>query len=98
MDAQRPQKITPDRVAALAETHEDDEIASILGISENHVRLMLTASAATRRRWHIRCNRTGRRTGRRIEARSQRGAYRMACLLGLTDWDWWPECTQGDQA
>ena len=94
MDAQRPQKITPDRVAALAETHEDDEIASILGISENHVRLMLTASTAARRRWHIRCN----RTGRRIEARSQRGAYRMACLLGLTDWDWWPEGTQGGQA
>ena len=42
----------------------------------------------------IRCN----RTGRRIEARSQRGAYRMACLLGLTDWDWWPEVNQGGQA
>lgn len=94
MQAHRQTTITPHHIAALAETFEDEEIAEILCIPLGLVRTMLARSQKPRRRWHVRCN----RTGRQIETRSQRGAYRMVCLLGWTDWDWWPEATKGGQA
>lgn len=94
MKEQRQKTITPQRIATLAETFEDEDIAEILGITTGLVRTMLAQSQRPRRRWIVRCN----RTGRRIEVRSQRGAYRIVCQLGLVDWDWWPETAQGVQA
>ncbi|MBU9710134.1 hypothetical protein KSP24_25000 [Paenibacillus sp. AK121] len=87
MNIQNQLKITPHRVAALAETFDDQDIAEIFGIAESSVKALLIEARFARRHWVVRCN----RTGRRIAARSQRGAYRMVCLLGFVDWDWWPE-------
>ena len=69
------------RIRGLAETHELDDIAAMLRISLPEVRRALDGTP--RAKWWVRNNKT-------CETRQcygERGAYRIACLLGWTDWD-----------
>ncbi len=79
-------EITPSRILALCETRDPEDVASILNIPQSQVDAVLNQNGKLRR-WVVRCNKTGRTAG----ARSERGAYRTAHLLGCTDWDCWPE-------
>ncbi len=79
-------EITPSRILALCETRDPEDVASILNIPQSQVDAVLKQNGKLRQ-WVVRCNKTGRTAG----ARSERGAYRAAHLLGFTDWDCWPE-------
>jgi hypothetical protein len=78
-------KVTLDRIMALAETHEPDDIAEILHIPVGQVNALMSKAPPQRCAWFIECN----KTGRRWKARTERGAYRLACILGLTDYKFW---------
>lgn len=80
--------ITPSRILSLAETRAPHEVAAVLKIDEEEVLEVLHRAGKVKASWTFRCN----KTGRQWRARSERGAYRMAHLMGLTDWDCW----QGD--
>jgi hypothetical protein len=69
------------RVRGLSETHDIEDIAVILHITIPDVRRALEDSP--RSKWWVRC----RKTGRTATAYGKRGAYRIACLMGLTDWE-----------
>ena len=77
--------ITPSRILSLAETRSAQEIAATLRIDEEEVLEVLHRAGKVKATWTFRCN----KTGRQWRARSERGAYRMAHLIGLTDWDCW---------
>lgn len=68
-------------IGRMCETMEVDDIATILGVKTEVVNAHLKDKGM--KFWLV-CN----RTGRRFQARTQRGLYRIACLQGLTDWDW----------
>jgi hypothetical protein len=76
------------RVLDLAAIRPPDEVALILGMAIEEVEDILErfAPAGGTRRWQLRCD----RTGTVHEARSQRAAYRLAQMLGLTEWSWRP--------
>ncbi|SIS98286.1 hypothetical protein SAMN05421772_11117 [Paracoccus saliphilus] len=59
-----------------------DQVAADLRMDSADIEDIATSTTVVM----LRCNDTGhewRTTG-------WRGAYRRVCLLGLTDWDWWP--------
>ena len=70
------------RMASMAETFSADEIAAMLHMDAEDVADILERFRPRRLDWIVLC----RRTGRWWVARTQRGAYRRACLEGLTDW------------
>lgn len=73
------------RVIQLADTLDAEEIALRTGYDEEDIQFVLDHAGVQRKtQWWIRCN----RTGRTFVARSKRGAYRLVCLKGLTEWDW----------
>lgn len=70
------------RIRGLAESFEPDDIAEILRIPRADVDRALDGQS--RGRWWIRNTKTGAvRT-----TFSRRGAYRLVCLLGWTEWQW----------
>ncbi len=76
---------TRTRLIQMADTLDADEIARRTGLDEEDIQHVLDqAGVRQTARWWVRCN----RTGRTFAARSKRGAYRLVCLKGLTDWDW----------
>lgn len=76
--------ITPARVAELSNVFTPADIAEILKIPQSEVEDMLKRAGRGKDSWTVRCN----RTGKTWQTRSKRAAYRLVCLLGLTDWDW----------
>ena len=70
------------RIRGLAESFEIEDIAATLHISVGDVQRAL--DGMPRAKWWIRCNKSG---AVRITY-GRRGAYRLICLLGWTDWEW----------
>lgn len=80
-------KVTSGRVIGMAETRSTEEVAEILGIDEEEVcRLLEEAGKPVKSGGIVTCN----KTGRFWNVRSPRGAYRLAQLQGLVDWDFAP--------
>lgn len=82
------------RVIELSHLHDATEIAEIANVPLGMVRSILDAIPPSEM-WWLRNNRTGRCWTR---LRSDRGAYRLVCLLGLTDWDWGLGNAPGERA
>lgn len=70
------------KIKTMADTMDEDEIADLCRCSIGQVRLALQDTKA--KPWWVIDN----KTGRTWQPRSQRGAYRIVCMHGLTDWDW----------
>jgi hypothetical protein len=80
----RENKVTSGRVLGMAETRSPQEIAAILGIDEDDVFDMLEkAGKPVKTTSQLICN----RTNQAWNVRSERGAYILAMIKGLTDWD-----------
>ena len=77
--------INPRRVAQMADTFDLDDIAEILGLTVSEVKQLLAQAGRPEQPWVLRCN----KSGRTWSCRSRRAAYRLVCLYGLTQWDWW---------
>lgn len=75
--------ITPSRILSIAETRAPHEVAAILKIDEEEVLEVLHRAGKIKTQWIVRCN----KSGRTYKARSERAGYRLAHLMGLTDWD-----------
>jgi len=73
------------RIVGMAETRSPEEIASILGIDEEEVCDILEKQGKPARSQGVL---TCQKTGRFWKVRSERGAYRMAQLQGLVDWEY----------
>ena len=78
--------ISASRILSMSETFQPHQVAATLDIDEEHVLEVLYQAGKTNSVWTLRCN----KTGRQWRTRSERGAYRMAHLIGLTDWDSYP--------
>ncbi len=72
------------RILDLAATRDAEEVAAIANVPLGTVRAILDEVPASQR-WWLRDNKTGRCW---TKIRSDRGAYQLVCMLGLTDWDW----------
>lgn len=70
------------QVHSLMDTMDDDEIADATKLPLSFVRLHTAPHRAGRGVW-VRDN----KTGRTFRAMTYRGAYRIVCTRGLTDWD-----------
>ena len=78
-------KVTSGRVLGMSETRSPQEIAAILGIDEDEVCEMLEkAGKPVKTANKLICN----RTKQVWNVRSERGAYILAMLKGLVDWDY----------
>lgn len=78
-------KTTAGRISGMAETRSPEEIAQILGVDEEHICDVLErAGRPVKAVGLLVCN----RTNRTWKVRSERGAYRLSMLQGLTDWDY----------
>jgi hypothetical protein len=78
-------KTSAGRILGMAETRSAQEIASILNIDEDDVcDILQKAGKPVAAIGVLTCN----KTGRHWNVRSERGAYRMAQLKGLVDWDY----------
>jgi hypothetical protein len=69
------------KVLALAETMEDFEVAEACKVSLAQVR-QITGNLSIGRRWAA----VNHKTGQVIEARTERGIYRLAQIKGWVDW------------
>ena len=77
-------EITREVIARMLERRAVGQVAHDLGISEDDVFQILEGRRGVAP-VVARCN----ITGRSFTARSWRGAYLRAQLLGFADWDWW---------
>lgn len=80
----REVKTDAGRITGMAETRSPEEIADILGIDvEDVCKELENAGKPVRTTGILTCH----KTGRFWKVRSMRGAYQMAMLKGLVDWD-----------
>lgn len=80
----REVKTTAGRITGMAETRSPEEIADILGIEVEEIyKVLEKAGRPIRASGLLTCQ----KTGRWWKVRSLRGAYRLAMLKGLVDWD-----------
>lgn len=81
--------VTRQTVAQMLDRYSSGQVAHLLGISEDDVFAIMEGGRSVAQ-VVVRCN----RSGRTFTARSWRGAYFRAQLLGLADWDWWQACEE----
>lgn len=86
--------IPPGRMVQLAESHSAAEIADKLGIDEEEVLKALEASGKKLPRLLLRCL----RSNRTWPVRSERGAYRLAQLKGLTTYQVEAQTAEGKKS
>ena len=84
-----PRNVTDARIAQIAQTKSAAEIADILDMEEDEVIAAIERSGRTLPRMIVTCE----KTGRHWPARSERGAYRLAQIKGLVDWNFAPDNT-----
>ena len=82
--------IPPGRMAQLSETHSPAEIADKLGIDEEEVLMALEQSGKKLPKLLLRCT----NSNRTWPVRSERGAYRLAQLKGLTTYQVEPQTAE----
>lgn len=82
---------TQRRIRDMGKTMTPDHIAGVLGMDTEDVEAIFEAAGAKLVAYTVEC----RRTGRTWNARSERGAYRLAQIKGLTEWDCYP-ATEAD--
>lgn len=76
------QTITRARIREMLRSRSLDRVASDLDMDPEEIERIAAISGGVM----LRCN----DTGRQWRATGWRGAYRQVCMIGLTDWDWWP--------
>lgn len=76
-----PRPVTAGRIRNMLTTRSIDRVAADLRLDTAEIEAVASSGTVI----VLRCN----DTGREWRAGGWRGAYRRACMLGLTDWDWW---------
>lgn len=73
------------RLVRMARTRTAEEIAAELGKGPEEVAVVIEEVRPRTHDWIVHC----KKTGRCWRSRTERGAYYLACLHGLVDWDCW---------